>query len=266
MTMNEADTCRKFVVPKLQASGWDNEPHSINEQVTFTDGRIIVAGRKARRRPGKRADYVLRFRPDMPVAVVEAKPEFKTAGEGPHKTPTYLPPGVPGIPFVTVKNMVTGKLILEDLNYISEADHAIFTKRCRPEQGDVLYSKDGATRGCPCFVDTPDSFSIFVSVALIKPIRTVLDGRYLAHLLNSSWIKARVAEKSRGDMIAHIVLREIREFPVPLPDIPEQRSIVARLDSVHGRLLAAGEAQGAIWREINAALPAMLDRAFKGGL
>ena len=52
MTMNEADTCRKFVVPKLQASGWDNEPQSINEQVTFTDGRIIVAGRKARRRPG----------------------------------------------------------------------------------------------------------------------------------------------------------------------------------------------------------------------
>jgi type I restriction enzyme R subunit len=58
--LNEADTCRKFVVPKLQAVGWDNEPHRINEQVTFTDGRIVVAGRKARRRPDKRADYILR--------------------------------------------------------------------------------------------------------------------------------------------------------------------------------------------------------------
>jgi type I restriction enzyme R subunit len=58
--LNEADTCRKFVVTKLQAVGWDNEPHRINEQVTFTDGRIVVAGRKARRRPGKRADYILR--------------------------------------------------------------------------------------------------------------------------------------------------------------------------------------------------------------
>jgi len=36
MTMNEADTCRKFVVPKLQTSGWDSEPHSLSEQVTFT--------------------------------------------------------------------------------------------------------------------------------------------------------------------------------------------------------------------------------------
>ena len=38
--MNEADTCRKQVVPLLQAAGWDDEPHSIAEQRTITDGRI----------------------------------------------------------------------------------------------------------------------------------------------------------------------------------------------------------------------------------
>lgn len=56
MPLNEADTCRRYVVPKLQATGWETEPHRINEQVTFTDGRIIVTGRGGRRRPGKRAD------------------------------------------------------------------------------------------------------------------------------------------------------------------------------------------------------------------
>jgi len=55
VALNEADTCRKFVVPKLQAAGWDNEPHRINEQVTFTDGRIVVAGRQARAVPRLRA-------------------------------------------------------------------------------------------------------------------------------------------------------------------------------------------------------------------
>jgi hypothetical protein len=39
---SEADTCRKFVVPKLQAAGWDNDPHSIAEQRYFTKGRILV--------------------------------------------------------------------------------------------------------------------------------------------------------------------------------------------------------------------------------
>lgn len=56
MPLNEADTCRRYVVPKLQAAGWDDEPHRLCEQVTFTDGRIVVVGRKGRRRPGKRAD------------------------------------------------------------------------------------------------------------------------------------------------------------------------------------------------------------------
>lgn len=100
--MNEADTCRKFVVPKLQAAGWDTEPHRINEQVTFTDGRIIVTGRKARRRPGKRADYILRYRPDMPIAVVEAKPEYKTPGEGLQQAKDYAE--ILGLKFVFATN------------------------------------------------------------------------------------------------------------------------------------------------------------------
>ena len=45
---NEADTCRKYVLPKLVEAGWDNEPHRINEQVTFTDGRIVLAGNKVK--------------------------------------------------------------------------------------------------------------------------------------------------------------------------------------------------------------------------
>jgi type I restriction enzyme R subunit len=64
----EADTCRKYVVPKLQAAGWDDDPHSIAEQRFFTDGRIIATGNTARRRPGKRADCLLRYRRDFPLA------------------------------------------------------------------------------------------------------------------------------------------------------------------------------------------------------
>jgi type I restriction enzyme R subunit len=78
----EADTCRKFVVPKLQAAGWDNEPHSIAEQRWFTPGRIVVRGDRAERRRGKRTDYLLRYTRDFPIAVVEAKAEYKKAGDG----------------------------------------------------------------------------------------------------------------------------------------------------------------------------------------
>lgn len=80
--MNEADTCRKYVVPKLQAAGWDDRPHAINEQRTFTDGRVVFVGGKARRGKQKRADYLLRFSPDFPIAVVEAKARYKQPADG----------------------------------------------------------------------------------------------------------------------------------------------------------------------------------------
>jgi type I restriction enzyme R subunit len=61
----EADTCRKYVLPKLIEADWDNDPHSFTEQKMFTDGRIVMAGgassqAKVKRRSLKRADYLLR--------------------------------------------------------------------------------------------------------------------------------------------------------------------------------------------------------------
>jgi hypothetical protein len=56
----EADTCRKYILPKLYAAGWTDD--QINEQHYFTDGRIVVVGDKHYRKPGKKADYLLRYR------------------------------------------------------------------------------------------------------------------------------------------------------------------------------------------------------------
>src|SRR3954471_15277535 len=87
--MNEADTCRRFVVPKLQSAGWENDPHSITEQRTFTDGRIVVHGNTARRRPGKKVDYLLRYKRDFNIAVVEAKAEYRQAADGLQQAEAY---------------------------------------------------------------------------------------------------------------------------------------------------------------------------------
>ncbi|MFO7635407.1 MAG: DEAD/DEAH box helicase family protein, partial [Caldilinea sp.] len=87
--MNEADTCRIYVLPRIQAAGWDVAPHRINEQVTFTDGRILPVGQQIRRGKQKRADYLLRYTRDYPIAVVEAKAEYRTAGDGLQQAKEY---------------------------------------------------------------------------------------------------------------------------------------------------------------------------------
>ena len=59
MPLNEADTCRRYVVPKLQAAGWETEPHRINEQVTFTGGRIARVMLNAELVHGKRSRIII---------------------------------------------------------------------------------------------------------------------------------------------------------------------------------------------------------------
>jgi type I restriction enzyme R subunit len=83
----EADTCRKYVLPKLYAAGWDDD--RISEQKTLTDGRIVVTGNRTIRRPQKRADYLLRYRPDFSIAVVEAKAAYKNSGDGLQQAKEY---------------------------------------------------------------------------------------------------------------------------------------------------------------------------------
>jgi len=82
--MNEADTCRKFITPKLQTAGWDENPYLLAEQRTFTNpkGRIRIVGGKIVRREPKRADYLLGYRRDFPIAVVEAKADYKSPSAG----------------------------------------------------------------------------------------------------------------------------------------------------------------------------------------
>src|SRR5437868_8382130 len=85
----EADTCRRFVVPKLQAAGWDNEPYSIAEQRSITDGRIVPVGKGFVRKPAKRVDYLLRYTRDFNLAVMEAKPDYRAAADGLQQAKEY---------------------------------------------------------------------------------------------------------------------------------------------------------------------------------
>jgi len=84
---SEADTCRKDVLPKIYASGWTDE--QILEQRTFTDGKIVVLGRKAKRKKGKRFDYLLRYTQNFPIAIIEAKVKYKKAADGIQQAKDY---------------------------------------------------------------------------------------------------------------------------------------------------------------------------------
>lgn len=80
-SLSERDICTKFITPALRQSGWD-EMLQIREEVSFTKGRIIVRGKLVSRGKAKRADYLLYYKPNIPLAIIEAKDNSHSVGDG----------------------------------------------------------------------------------------------------------------------------------------------------------------------------------------
>ncbi len=79
--LTERDICTKFITPAVKQAGWD-EMTQIREEVSFTKGRIIVRGKLVTRGKAKRADYVLYYKPNIPIALIEAKDNTHSVGDG----------------------------------------------------------------------------------------------------------------------------------------------------------------------------------------
>lgn len=99
--MSERDICTKYITPALINSGWDLHKQ-IREEVTFTDGRIIVRKKLVSRGEKKRADYILYYKANIPIAIIEAKDNNHTIGAGMQQALNYGE--ILDIPFIYSSN------------------------------------------------------------------------------------------------------------------------------------------------------------------
>jgi type I restriction enzyme R subunit len=79
--LSERDICTKFVVPALQSAGWDVQ-NQVREEYFFTAGQVLVKGKTVKRGKRKFADFLLSFKPNMPLALIEAKDNNHSIGSG----------------------------------------------------------------------------------------------------------------------------------------------------------------------------------------
>ncbi|MFM7438641.1 MAG: type I restriction endonuclease [Snowella sp.] len=80
-SLSERDICTKFITPALEKAGWHIQTQ-IREEFSLTDGRIIIRGNLHTRAKNKRADYVLFYKPNLPIAVLEVKDNNHSVGDG----------------------------------------------------------------------------------------------------------------------------------------------------------------------------------------
>ena len=174
--MNEADTCRKLVCPKLESSGWDGDKHFYSEQTSFTDGRIIVAGGKPRRLKKKFSDFLLRYNRDITLAVVEAKSDKKPAGDGLQQAKDYAT--ILGLKFAYSTN---GRDIIEfdyftslekEVERFSTPDELWF----RYQQGQGLSGEVANARLVPDFYNPKKIPRYYQRIAIDRSIEAILTG------------------------------------------------------------------------------------------
>ena len=100
-SLSERDICTQYITPALQAAGWDFATQ-VREEVSFTKGRVIVRGKLHTRGKQKRADYVLYYAPNLPIAVIEAKDNKHSVGDGMQQALNYAE--TLDVPFVFSSN------------------------------------------------------------------------------------------------------------------------------------------------------------------
>ena len=146
--------------------------------------------------------------------------------DGTHKTPRYQ---TEGIPFLSVKNVRPFVVKDVDIKFISQEEYQEINARCNPEKGDILYTKVGATFGYAAINRLDYPFSIFVSLALIKPVHPYFLSKYAEVVMNSEIVFSQARQRVTGIGTPDLHLIEIRDFRIPLPPLEEQEEIVNRV-------------------------------------
>ena len=141
--------------------------------------------------------------------------------DGPHKSPPYVEDGT-GIPFISTRNVVNCDGIdWSTAKYISESDYEECIKKCKPEEGDILYSKGGTT-GIAKLVDTDRRFANWVHVAVLK-FGEQLNGRFFERMLNMDYCYQQSQRLTKGIANRDFVLSAIAQVRIFVPPIERQQ-------------------------------------------
>ena len=184
--------------------------------------------------------------------------------DGTHKTPVYCD-SEKGVKFLSAKDITAEKICWDNIKYIVPELHEELYKRLAPQVDDVLLAKNGTT-GVAAIVETDDIFDIYVTLAVLRPEKSIIYPLYLLKVVNSPLCKEQFAQHLTGIGVPNLHLRDIKEVLIPLPTIPEQHEIVRLIDDLLARERSAQRATEQALASIDMMKKSILARAFRGEL
>ncbi|MCM0613721.1 restriction endonuclease subunit S [Marinobacter sediminum] len=178
------------------------------------------------------------------------------AKDGPHVSPEY---SEEGIPFLSARHVRPGKIIWEDLKHVSQEEAQRQWKKCRPQEGDILYTKGGTT-GVAATVTTPEPFAIWVHVALLRPLTNLVHPMWLEAMLNTEYCYQQSQKYTHGIANRDLGLKRMVKIDMYLPPLELQTRFVG----VAKRILRERQRYLDHLGELNSLFLSLQSRAFVG--
>jgi type I restriction enzyme S subunit len=150
----------------------------------------------------------------------------------PHTTPKFTDKGV-----LVVRNfnIREGELILEPAYYTTEEEWRIRTRRCIPENGDVLFSRE-APIGEACLAPTNTRFSLGQRTMLLRPDKKLLNPLFLVYVFYSPLIRRKLRNLEAGVTAHHVNVADIKKLKIPVPTVSEQERIASTVSAIAEKL------------------------------
>lgn len=181
-----------------------------------------------------------------------------------HSNPVYSDDG---IPTVRSPDVGWGTLMLGAARKTSEEEYIRRTRRGVPESGDIILVREGGGTGKAGIVEEDQRLSLGQRVMQLRPNRERVLPRFLLYQWLSPLIQQdQIAERMKGSASPHLNIRALRKFDFILPPLEEQRRIVTYLDGLQAKVDRLKTLQQQTAAELDALVPSILDKAFKGEL
>ena len=181
-----------------------------------------------------------------------------------HSNPRYADTGVP---CVRSPDVGWGTLNLDTALKTDEVEYRRRTVRGEPQADDIVLVREGGGTGKAALVLPNQRFSLGQRVMMLRPDkRCVLPKFFLYQLLSPLIQEDQIGRLSKGSASPHLNIGALRKFPFKLPPLQEQRHIVAELDDLRAQVDSLKRQQVETSVELDALMPSILDKAFRGEL
>ena len=160
--------------------------------------------------------------------------------DGSHFSPESFETG--DYKYVTAKNIKFSGFDFSNITYVPEAVHRPIFDRCNPEFEDVLYIKDGATTGVAIVNTLDEEFTLLSSVALLKQDRSIMNGYFLATLLNNKDMYLNIRNNMGGAAITRLTIAKLNAIEIIVPPIELQNQFAAFVADVDKSKVAVQKA------------------------